>query len=187
MRIFQNCLAQTRQIQSSNFDARPEHIDIDLIVIHCISLPPGDFGSDNIDKLFLNQLNPSDHPYFESIGDLRVSSHVLIDRKGRITQYVPFHLRAWHAGQSSFEGREACNDFSIGIELEGTEDIPYTNEQYIHLARLIQVLIKHYPKLSKNRIVGHSAIAPERKTDPGHSFDWVMLGRLLAQDDSASL
>ena len=185
MRILQNCLTQARQIQSSNFDARPDHTTIDLIVIHCISLPPGIFGGDNIDKLFLNQLNPNDHPCFESICNLKVSSHVLIDRKGQITQYVPFHLRAWHAGQSSFEGREACNDFSIGIELEGTEDIAYSDEQYTHLAHLIQVLIKHYPKLSKNRIVGHSTIAPDRKTDPGNSFDWVKLRRLLAQDGSA--
>jgi len=180
MRILQNCLAQARQIRSSNFDARPDQTDIDLIVIHCISLPPGNFGGNSIDKLFLNQLNPNDHPYFESLSNLKVSSHVLIDRKGQITQYVPFHLRAWHAGRSNFEGREACNDFSIGIELEGTEDIAYTDAQYAHLARLIKALIEHYPKLSQNRIVGHSAIAPDRKTDPGNSFDWAKLRRSLA-------
>ncbi len=181
MNILENHLEHVRQLETSNCDARPDDQDINLIVIHCISLPPGKFGGSHIDKLFLNELDPISHPYFASICELKVSSHLLIDRKGKITQYVPFHKRAWHAGKSSFEGRRACNDFSIGIELEGTEYAPYADEQYSQLALVIQTLIEHYPKLSKNRIVGHSTIAPGRKTDPGDSFEWFKLRKLLTK------
>ncbi len=156
---------------SPNCDARPE-TKIDLLVIHGISLPPGEFGGPNIDALFLNRLDPADHPYFEKIAALRVSSHVLVRRDGHLIQYVPFAKRAWHAGKSIFQGRKNCNDFSIGIELEGADEIPYTKAQYQRLALLTQVLINHYPAITWDRIVGHSDIAPGRKTDPGPAFDW---------------
>jgi len=169
---------------SPNFDDRADMEDISLIVIHCISLPPGEFGNSSyIDQLFCNQLDPAAHPYFEHIHQLHVSAHLLIRRDGEIKQYVPFDKRAWHAGSSSYQGRERCNEFSIGIELEGAEDIPYTEAQYRHLAAAINALLKTYPKLSKQRITGHSDIAPGRKTDPGAAFDWVKLRQLL---DAAS-
>ena len=141
------------------------------MVIHNISLPPGRFGGPYIDQLFTGKLNPKEHPFFEEIKHLRVSAHCLIRRDGAIVQYVPFHLRAWHAGQSSYQGKEKCNDFSIGIELEGTDFEPFTEAQYQSLAQLTQLLISVYP-LIKHNITGHSDIAPERKTDPGPFFDW---------------
>lgn len=164
-----------RWIKSPNYDQRPVKDDISLLVIHNISLPPGEFGGCHVDQLFQNTLDPEYHPYFKEICHLKVSSHVLIDREGAVVQYVPFHKRAWHAGESEFEGRSACNDFSIGIELEGSDDQPFTSIQYQKLAELIEVLLRSYTNLSSGNIVGHSDIAPGRKTDPGPHFDWLRL------------
>jgi AmpD protein len=179
MAIDRHWLTGADRIQSPNFDERPDADDVSLIVVHCISLPPGEFGHPYIDHLFCNRLDPASHPYFEEVYQLKVSAHLLIRRTGEITQYVPFDKRAWHAGVSSYQGRERCNEYSIGIELEGAEDIPYTEAQYRQLAAAIKTLLKTYPKLSKERIAGHSDIAPGRKTDPGMSFDWEKLRQLL--------
>jgi N-acetyl-anhydromuramoyl-L-alanine amidase len=160
------------QVASPNCDPRPAGVVADLIVVHGISLPPGEFGGPWIDRLFTNALPPSVHPYFESVAALRVSSHLVVRRNGAITQYVRFTERAWHAGKSSFRGREACNDFSIGIELEGTDTLAYAEVQYRQLAQVVAALCSAYPSLSTERIVGHSDIAPGRKTDPGPAFDW---------------
>lgn len=172
-------LARTRRVPSPNCDARPDARDISLLVIHGISLPPGRFGGDAIERLFTNTIDPQAHPYFAQIAALYVSAHLLIDRRGRITQFVPFTQRAWHAGVSSFEGRERCNDFSIGIELEGTDTRAYTQRQYARLAYCVRVIRAHYPRITPARIVGHSDIAPGRKTDPGPAFDWAQLWALL--------
>ncbi|MBN2702348.1 MAG: 1,6-anhydro-N-acetylmuramyl-L-alanine amidase AmpD [Methylothermaceae bacterium] len=171
-------LKSVKQVPSPNQDERPSG-EISLLVIHCISLPPGEFGGTYVDRLFTNRLNFKGHPYFAEIAGLKVSSHLLIDRHGHTTQYVPFHRRAWHAGVSCFQERECCNDFSIGIELEGIETFPYTDAQYATLGRVIHTLLDTYPELSPNRIVGHSDIAPGRKIDPGPSFDWKRLSYLL--------
>jgi AmpD protein len=179
MNIERNLLTDATWIASPNFDERPDPSDISLLVIHCISLPPGQFGNDHIDQLFTKRLNPDEHPYFNEVHQLAVSSHLLIKRTGGLVQYVPFDKRAWHAGKSQYQGREKCNDFSIGIELEGTEYVAYTPEQYEQLAAVIDALLKTYPKLSAQRITGHSDIAPGRKTDPGASFDWATLFLLL--------
>lgn len=168
-------------ISSPFCDERPEGITIDLIVIHNISLPPGEFGTGDVEKFFTGKLDFSRHPYFKTIADLKVSSHLFIDRAGIITQFVPFAKRAWHAGQSSFEGRERCNDFSIGIELEGVDNQHYEKIQYLKLASVINLLRKYYPAILRNNIVGHSDIAPGRKTDPGPSFIWDFLDCLLEQ------
>ncbi len=181
MNIDRNLLTDANWIASPNFDERPDPSDISLLVIHCISLPPGQFDNDHIDQLFTNKLNPDEHPYFNQVHQLKVSSHLLIKRSGAIVQYVPFDKRAWHAGQSNYQGRERCNDYSIGIELEGTEFVDYTPEQYAQLAATINTLLQTYPKLSAQRITGHSDIAPGRKTDPGTSFDWTKLFLLLNQ------
>jgi len=175
MQIQDHWLSDVTRIVSPNFNDRPSEDDISLIVIHCISLPPNEFGANYIDDLFCNRLNPALHPYFEAIATLKVSAHVLIGRDGACVQYVPFHKRAWHAGVSVYEGRENCNDFSIGIELEGTETIDYTQGQYDALNDVIHSLLSTYPRLSKQRITGHSDIAPNRKTDPGDSFDWAKI------------
>jgi len=166
-------------VDSPNCDDRPDGMRAELIVVHGISLPPGDFGGSGIDRLFTNCLVADEHPYFEQIIDLRVSSHALISRSGRLTQYVSFERRAWHAGESCYCGRTSCNDFSIGIELEGTDDIPYELIQYQRLAALVAALRRAYPWLRAAEVVGHSDIAPGRKTDPGPHFDWALLGRLL--------
>ena len=179
MNINQHWLSDTTRILSPNCDERADPADISLLVIHCISLPPGEFDNPYIDQLFCNKLNPDDHPYFKEIYQFTVSAHLLIKRDGCCVQYVPFNKRAWHAGKSSYEGRERCNDFSIGIELEGTESIAYTEAQYLQLAAVIDTLLKTYPRLSTQRIAGHSDIAPGRKTDPGASFDWQRLFSLL--------
>jgi AmpD protein len=165
---------------SPNYDERPDCDDISGIVIHNISLPPGEFGGGWIDALFLNQLDPKAHPYFEHIYQLRVSAHLLIRRTGEIIQYVPFHHRAWHAGQSKWDGRERCNDFTIGIELEGSDDQYFEITQYEKLADVISTLFDNYPELNKQRLKGHSDISPNRKTDPGPYFDWEKLFSLLA-------
>jgi len=165
-------LTEARQQPSPNFDERPADTDINLIVIHAISLPAGEFGGPWIDQLFCNALDTSYHEYFREICDLKVSAHVLIRRDGEVVQYVPFHQRAWHAGESCFEDCEGCNDFSIGIELEGCDDRPFEDIQYQQLAELTQSLINNFPGINKQRIAGHSDIAPGRKTDPGPLFDW---------------
>lgn len=177
MRIDPNShlIAGVNYVPSPNADARPQGCCVDLIVIHNISLPPGEFGCGHIHKFFTNLLDENAHPYFVEIKDLHVSSHLLIERSGRLTQFVPFHQRAWHAGQSSFNDRDCCNDFSIGIELEGTDDTEYTDQQYHVLSAVIISLQMAYPTLSSHNIVGHCDIAPGRKTDPGNSFDWDRL------------
>lgn len=160
---------------SPNFDERPDKADISLIVIHNISLPPGEYGGDAINQLFTNTLDKNEHPFYQEIHKLRVSSHLLIRRDGAIIQYVPFHKRAWHAGVSEYLGRDVCNDFSIGIEMEGTDFEPFTEQQYHSLTLSLQSLLAHYPNLSVNAITGHENIAPGRKTDPGPYFDWQRL------------
>ena len=172
-------LARARQVLSPHFDARPQGTLPELIVVHGISLPPGQFGGAWIDQLFTGTLDPSAHPYFRDIAGQRVSAHALIRRDGSLVQYVPFAARAWHAGESQYRGRSACNDFSIGIELEGTDDLPYEDAQYESLAHLIRALLAAYPSLAAQRVVGHSDIAPGRKTDPGSVFDWQRLRRGL--------
>lgn len=164
-----------RQEPSANHDERPKPEDLSLIVVHNISLPPGKFGGPYIDALFTNQLDPEEHPYFSEVYKMKVSSHLLIRRDGEVVQYVPFHKRAWHAGESSYAGRECCNDFSIGIELEGSDDVSYTDVQYKKLENVVVCLLQAYPGLSSKRIVGHCDIAPGRKTDPGPVFDWARL------------
>ena len=164
-----------RRVPSPNFDARPADAIIDLIVVHGISLPPGHFGTPHVEALFCNRLDPGADPCFASIALLRVSAHAVITRDGATTQYVPFTMRAWHAGVSRFQHRDRCNDFSIGIELEGCDDVPYTTPQYRSLSRLCALLIRRWPAIDVNRIVGHCDIAPGRKTDPGPAFDWVRL------------
>ena len=170
-------LSQVRRLPSPNCDPRPQGSGPELIVIHGISLPPGRYGGPWIDRLFTNTLPAEADPYFATIQELRVSSHVLIARDGALTQYVPFGQRAWHAGVSHWCGREACNDFSIGIELEGADDEPYDDRQYPVLAALIASLQRAYPALARGAIAGHSDIAPGRKTDPGPAFDWKRLER----------
>jgi N-acetyl-anhydromuramoyl-L-alanine amidase len=176
-------LSQVRYVSSPNYDERPLDTVIDLLVIHNMSLPPGEFGGAYIDAFFTNVLDASIHPYFMEISNLKVSSHCLIRRDGEIIQYVSFNKRAWHAGDSNFDGRKDCNNFSIGIELEGTDEIPYTAIQYTVLANLISLLKKAYPRITNNRIVGHSTIAPHRKTDPGSAFDWNLLAKLSMNSD----
>ncbi len=168
-------LAGIRQVLSPHFDARPSGVVPELIIIHGISLPAGEFGGPWIDRLFTGGLPPHAHPSFPAIGRLRVSAHTLIRRDGTIVQYVPFGQRAWHAGQSHYRGRAACNDFSVGIELEGTDHIPYTDSQYEQLGVLVEALLEAYPSLSSDHIVGHSDVAPGRKTDPGPAFEWERL------------
>lgn len=161
-----------RQIASPNHDARPPGVEADLIVVHGISLPPGEFGGPWIDRLFANTLPAEMHPYFAEVCSLRVSSHLVIQRDGAVTQYVSFIDRAWHAGTSNYQGREACNDFSVGVELEGTDTLEYESAQYDVLAEVVAALCAAYPRLSPQRVVGHSDISPGRKTDPGPAFDW---------------
>ena len=168
-------LAGARFVASPNFDARPTAVRPELIVLHNISLPPGQFGGPNIEQFFSNTLNRRAHPFFEEIAGLRVSAHFLIRRDGEIVQFVPTDRRAWHAGVSQWRGRERCNDFSLGIELEGMDDIPYTDEQYQAVVVLIAVLRSTYPTIASNAIVGHSDVAPSRKTDPGPAFDWARM------------
>jgi N-acetyl-anhydromuramoyl-L-alanine amidase len=172
-------LRDVKFIMSPNCDARPAGIETDLIVVHGISLPPGEFGGPWIERLFTNSLPPEQHEYFASIGPLRVSSHVVISRGGELTQYVKFTDRAWHAGVSRYQDRAACNDFSVGVELEGTDHLPYEPAQYQVLAEVIAALCAAYPSFSPERVVGHSDIAPGRKTDPGPAFDWPHACRLI--------
>ncbi len=157
---------------SPNFDHRPDGVSVSLVVVHAISLPPGQFGSDDIERFFTNTLDPDRHPFFAEIRDVRVSAHFLIRRNGELIQFVACHERAWHAGQSSWNGRERCNDFSIGIELEGCDEQRFEESQYHRLLELIDSLCKVYPI---EAVVGHSDIAPSRKTDPGPLFDWSQM------------
>ena len=163
---------QAEFILSPNFSDRPEGIKPTLLVIHNISLPPGEFGGPYIADFFQNKLDASKHPFFEEIANLQVSSHLLIGREGQLIQFVDLNKKAWHAGISEFEGQKECNDFSIGIELEGTDTEPYSDKQYLSLISLTNCLMESYSGISIERIVGHSDIAPSRKTDPGVSFDW---------------
>jgi N-acetyl-anhydromuramoyl-L-alanine amidase len=173
-------LTGVRQVLSPHFDQRPAGVTPELLIVHGISLPPGEFGGPWIDRLFTGTLPPDAHPEFRERAGLRVSAHTLIRRDGEIVQYVPFHARAWHAGKSEYRGRSGCNDFSIGIELEGTDDTPYTEAQYESLVALTAALLATYASLSAQAIVGHSDVAPGRKTDPGPSFDWPRLRSSLA-------
>ena len=172
-------LMDTPYIASPNCDDRPDRDDISLIVVHGISLPPGQFDGPFVEHFFTNRLDYSAHPFFKDIKDMRVSAHLFIRRNGDIIQFVPFEKRAWHAGQSQYQGRECCNDFSIGIELEGTDETEYTDSQYTQLGAAIAAILLAYPKISRDRILGHSDIAPGRKTDPGPSFNWTKLSHVL--------
>lgn len=173
------------QLPSPNFNQRPEHTDISLVVIHNISLPPSQFGGGYIQQFFQNQLDSSIHPYFETIKDLQVSAHLVILRTGEVIQFVNFNDRAWHAGRSSYLGQVECNDYSIGIELEGSDDLPFEDVQYQVLADVVQALRTAYPKIQQH-FAGHSDIAPVRKTDPGVHFDWLYFRRCLQQRTTAS-
>jgi AmpD protein len=168
-----------RHVHSPNYDERPVGCSPDLIIVHGISLPPCEFGGPGIDQLFTNCLNPDEHPYYAEIKGLEVSSHFLIRRDGELVQYVDIFKRAWHAGQSSYQGRERCNDFAIGIELEGADELAYEPVQYEILAQLVQILRNSVATLEVAPVVGHSDVAPGRKTDPGPAFSWTILERLL--------
>jgi len=164
-------LEGARICDSPNFSDRLSE-EISLLVIHNISLPPGQFGNNFVDQFFTNKLDPNKDPYFEEIYEMKVSSHLFIDREGLLTQFVPFDRAAWHAGVSEFKGRDNCNEFSIGIELEGTDDLEYSSNQYKTLIEVTKALMEAYPNISVSNIVGHKDIAPVRKTDPGEAFDW---------------
>lgn len=177
--IVDGWLEGAEQCASPNFNQRPENIVISLLVIHNISLPPGEFGGGYVQDFFQNKLDAKLHPYFESIAELKVSAHLFIERDGKVTQFVPFDARAWHAGGSSFDGVAECNNYSIGIELEGTDDLPYSDAQYRALEKVSRQLLLSYPKLTPERITGHADIAPGRKTDPGPAFDWQRFRKSL--------
>ncbi len=174
-------LTGVRQVLSPHCDARPAGTVAELLVVHGISLPPGEFGGPWIDRLFTGTLPPEAHPFFRELAAARLSAHALVRRDGAIVQYVPFGERAWHAGASQYRGRSTCNDFSVGVELEGTDDTPYTEAQYQQLAALAAALLAAYASLSAEHIVGHSDIAPGRKTDPGAAFDWPHFRALLSE------
>jgi len=179
-------LQQARRVPSPNCGPRPAHCRPELLVIHNIALPPGTYGGDCIERLFTNCLDWDAHPYFQEIRGLAVSAHLLIRRDGELLQFVDFAARAWHAGESCWQGRDNCNDFSIGIELEGADDDPYAARQYTVLGAVTAALIDCYPGLGADRIVGHSDIAPGRKTDPGPAFDWDRFRRCLGRAGSAA-
>ena len=168
-------LCKARQCPSQNQDERPDNADPQLVVVHGISLPPGEFGGPQIEQLFLNQLDWDAHEYFSKIRGLVVSAHLLVRRDGEVVQFVPFGRRAWHAGESSFRGVPYCNDYSVGVELEGEDHIEYTDQQYQSLVSIIAALTRAYPGLDARRIAGHCDIAPGRKIDPGPAFDWLRL------------
>ena len=172
-------LSPARYLPSPNCDRRPAGQFPELLVVHGISLPAGHFGGPWIDALFTNALSGDEHPSFSELAGLRVSAHALVRRNGEIVQYVPFDRRAWHAGRSSWLGRSACNDYSVGIEVEGSDSTGYESAQYTMLARLVAALCLAYPTLSSQRIVGHSDVAPGRKSDPGIAFDWPLLRALV--------
>ncbi len=166
-----------RYLESPHCNARPDSTAIDLIVLHAISLPDGVFEQGYIDDFFMGDLDISGHPSFASLHGIRVSSHFVVNRKGAITQFVPCQKRAWHAGESSWQGRDGCNDYAIGIEMIGDEQRPFTHEQYTETARLCRILMQHYPSISKERIIGHQDVAPDRKWDPGKQWDWQYFHR----------
>ena len=172
MEIENHIFKNIKFLNSPNFNKRPEKSDISLIVIHSISLPPEVYGNNYVEDFFMNKLNISDHDYFNEIKDIRVSSHIYIKRTGEMIQFVPLNMRAWHAGESCYKGIDDCNNYSIGIELEGTDNDHFSNQQYQSLIQISKLIIKNYPKINKNTIVGHSDISPGRKTDPGNKFEW---------------
>ncbi len=173
-------LIGARQVPSPNYNQRPEQTEIQLVVVHNISLPPSQFGGGYIEQFFQNRLDWSQHPYFQSIEGMQVSAHLLILRTGEVLQFVNFNDRAWHAGRSTYLGKKECNDYSIGIELEGSDDLPFEEVQYAALAQVTAALQAAYPKILQH-LAGHSDIAPGRKTDPGPFFDWVKFRTLLQQ------
>ena len=175
-----NWFDDARRAPSPNFDDRPPGCDIDLIVVHGISLPPGEFGGTHIEQLFCNRLDPRGHECFRTIAALKVSAHLLIRREGSLVQFVALSDRAWHAGESRFGDRTGCNDFSVGIELEGADVTPYEAVQYERLADVCRALMHRWPAITVDGIVGHCDVAPQRKTDPGPAFDWRCLKQLLA-------
>ena len=179
MKIKNHILNEVKYLESPNYNKRPDEKDISLIVIHSISLPPTIFGNTYVEDFFLNKLLYSHHEYFNSLRDLKVSSHLYIKRDGEVIQFVPFNNRAWHAGKSFYNGRENCNDFSIGIELEGCEDISFEDNQYTKLSEILCIIFKQYPSLSIEKTVAHSDISPERKLDPGPLFDWKRLKSMI--------
>jgi AmpD protein len=179
MHIEYHLLKDIKFLKSPNFNNRPEEKNISLIVIHSISLPPKEYGGNHVESFFLNKLCISDHEYFKEIKDLKVSPHLYVKRDGGLIQFVPFNKRAWHAGESNFKGASDCNDYSIGIELEGSEDDFFSQEQYSALILVTKAIIKKYPLIKKENIAGHSDISPGRKKDPGAHFDWSLyLGSL---------
>lgn len=163
------------------FDERPQGEGVDVLVVHNISLPPGEFGTQGIEQLFTGTLDPSEHPFYAEIAHLKVSAHCVIRRNGDVEQYVPFNKRAWHAGVSSFQGQTKCNNFAIGVELEGTDHIPYTSAQYDSLTKVTAFVVHCYPAITMGRIVGHNDIAPQRKTDPGVAFNWPAFRQALTK------
>lgn len=184
--VITGLLDEARFVASPNCDDCPGGGSMELVVLHNISLPPGEFGGPWIEALFTNRLPADEHPYFAEIEGLEVSSHLLIRRDGGLVQFVPFNRRAWHAGESRYQGRERCNDFSIGIELEGTDELPYEAVQYQKLVDVLKALFVAYPSLSPEHLTGHEHIAPGRKTDPGPAFDWDWLRHELANRDILS-
>lgn len=173
-------LPGARWCPSPNFGPRPEGVPVSLLVVHNISLPPGQFGGPEIEDFFCNRLDHTAHPYFETIAGIQVSAHALIRRDGSMVQFVSLLDRAWHAGRSSFQGEDECNDFSVGIELEGTDDVPYTHDQYRQLASAVHLIMTAWPEVTPERLTGHCDIAPGRKTDPGPAFDWSYFRAVLA-------
>lgn len=184
LHISQGRILEAQWCPSPNYNQRPQsHAgDVSLLVLHNISLPPGQFGGGYVQQFFQNQLDAQAHPYFTEIAELQVSSHLFIERDGTLTQFVNLNDRAWHAGQSSYQERSNCNDFSIGIELEGTDELPYTDKQYEKLLKVVRALMAEYPQITPHRITGHEHIAPGRKTDPGTAFDWQRLFSRLRQE-----
>jgi len=172
-------MPRVHRVLSPNRDPRPAWADVELVVVHNISLPPGKFGSGMVEELFCNRLDCSQDPTLHDLAGVAVSAHLFIDRRGRATQFVPFNERAWHAGVSSWRGRSGCNDFAVGIELEGTDQKNYTSKQYARLHRVLSWLLERYPRLGAETIVGHNEIAPDRKTDPGAAFAWSQLLKRL--------
>lgn len=177
-------LSGAKAVPSPNFNQRPVDEEPSLLVVHNISLPPGQFGTDCVERFFQNRLDTEAHPFFKEIDGVEVSAHFFIKRTGEVIQFVSTEERAWHAGVSEFCGRENCNDFSIGIEMEGTDDQAYENAQYVSLVQVTKALMAHYPRLTLDRITGHSNIAPGRKTDPGPAFDWNYYRTLLADNET---
>jgi len=170
-----------RFLPSPHFNERPAGAAVDLIVLHAISLPPGQFALQHVESFFLGELDSGADPSFSGLADLRVSAHFVVDRKGKVTQFVPISKRAWHAGTSNWQGRDNCNDYAIGIEMIGDEKRPFTQAQYREAARLCRVLMGHFPVISNQRIVGHQDVAPERKWDPGKQWDWEKFHRSLSR------